>query len=490
MMSPGSIRLFGKGIHCPRYLRSWAPPRSRPALLGLLTAILLVMPITRAATAAHATIPVPHSWAGADSLVSAFERSPARLTAFRAWAKSAPLEDLMYVLRREPDVLGDLEAPALEAALSRAGADRAELRSRLAARLALVAPRRGSAAASAVAGAPHSAYRIGMLLPAIGDHAEDAEELNVGFALGLASRTPPSRPPFGLMVARTVRDDPADVAAAFDSLQRSAGMVCGGFTRASAQLLAAASRWSGLPALLPAVDDEAAGRLSPNAWSLGPAAVVRGVALAAAMEIGQGDRIAAITSNTADTAFAAGFAVACRARGATFVTRLGYAPGNASFAAEARALVTQRITVLFWDGDASEAAPLLRQLTRDRVSLRICGGDGFDPVRHHRETRVFLEGVRYAGEDWLLTPEASAELARGLEALGSGPAGAMHVRGWIAGRAVGRVLATGAATPGEIGAALAKLGPASGTSQHLLAVAPEGALLPVFMISEGRAVRQ
>lgn len=490
----GSIASLRSAVACAHTLTRRSRSRSRVALIAALiaslTAALLVAPGPRAMAAPRVTIPVPRSWAGADSLVSSFERSPARLTAFRGWAKGAALEDLLYVLRRESAVLGDLEAPALEAALSRAGTERTELRALLAARLALASPRRGSAPVAADAAAPHSAYRIGMLLPGEGEQAEDAEQLNLGFGLGLASRTAPSRPPFELLVAHTAQDSPADVAVAFDSLQRGVALVCGGFTRGSAQLLAAASRWSGLPAVLPAVDDEEAGRLSPNAWAIGPAAEVRGAALAAAMKIAPGDRVAAITSSAADTAFTAGFAAACRGRGAAFVTRIGYAAGNASFAAEVRALQTQRITVLFWDGDASEAAPLLRQLTRDRVSLRICGGDGFDPARHHRETRVFLEGVLYAGEDWLLNSEAGAELSRGLEAIGGGSAGALHVRGWLAGRAVGRALASGAASPGEVAAALAKLGLPGGTPPRVLAVIPEGAELPVFMISAGRAVRQ
>lgn len=492
-MIHGSIAPLRSAVACAHTLTRRSRSRSRVALIAALiaslTAALLVAPGPRAMAAPRVTIPVPRSWAGADSLVSSFERSPARLTAFRGWAKGAALEDLLYVLRRESAVLGDLEAPALEAALSRAGTERTELRARLAARLALASPRRGSAPVAADAAAPHSAYRIGMLLPGEGEQAEDAEQLNLGFGLGLASRTAPSRPPFELLVAHTAQDSPADVAVAFDSLQRGVALVCGGFTRASAQLLAAASRWSGLPAVLPAVDDEA-GRLSPNAWAIGPAAEVRGAALAAAMKIAPGDRVAAITSSAADTAFTAGFAAACRGRGAAFVTRIGYAAGNASFAAEVRALQSQRITVLFWDGDASEAAPLLRQLTRDRVSLRICGGDGFDPARHHRETRVFLEGVLFAGEDWLLDPKAGAELSQGLEAIGGGSAGALHVRGWLAGRAVGRALASGAASPGEVAAALAKLGLPGGTPPRMLAVIPEGAELPVFMISAGRAVRQ
>ena len=458
----------------------------------LMILALLSMPGLRADASPRATIPAPHSATGADSLVLTYAPSPARLAVFRAWAKSASLDDVMYVLRRESAVLGDLEAAALDAALSRVPAARPELRKRLSARLALAASRRGNrgeAVALTEANAPHSVFRVGLLLPSQGDPAEAAAQLSLGFGLGVASRARPGSPPVEFVVTHTGQDDPPAVAAAFDSVQRGVAFMCGGFTPASAQLLGAASRWSGIPVLLPALDDAAATRLSPVAWAIGPSAGERGRALAAAMKLGPDDRVAAITSNSADTAFTHGFAAASRARGATFVSRSGYSPGNASFAAEVRAMITQRITVLFWDGDASEAAPLLRQLTRDRVSLRICGGDGFDPARHHRETRIFLEGVRYAGEDWVLAPAADSELTRALDVLGAGRPEALHVRGWLAGRVAGAALAAGALTPGELAIALSRLTDAAGMPVRMLAVRSEGAELPVFSISEGRASR-
>ena len=298
------------------------------------------------------------------------------------------------------------------------------------------------------------------------------------------------RPPVECLIARTGGDDPSEAAAAFDSVSRSVTLVCGGFRRPSAQLIAAASRWSGVPALLPAVDEPLATRLSPRAWAIGPAAEVRAKRLAEAMTLGASDRVATLTSSAADTAFAAGFVEACLRSGAAIATRASYAPGNVSFAADVRALVSQRVTVLFFDGDAAEAAALLRQLTRDRVSLRICGGEGLDPARHHRESRVLLEGVRYVPMDWSLSPSAQEALDRDLTARGAGPAGPLHVRGWLAGRVAGAALATGVYTPAELAAAITRLSPEAGSSLRVLGVQTEGAELPVYSVTGGRATRQ
>src|SRR5439155_23717351 len=136
-----------------------------------------------------------------------------------------------------------------------------------------------------------------------------------------------------------------------------------------------------------------------------------------------------------------------------------------------------------WDGDASEAAGLLRQLTRDRVALRICGGDGLDPTRHHRETRVLLEGVVYAPLDWSLSVAAQSELDRALALGGAGPAGPLHVRGWLAGRVAGAALATGAYTPAEVAAAIGRLSPDAGSPLRVLGVRGEGAELPVLSVN-------
>ena len=472
-------------------------PRGSWLLVFAALACALGIGAVPALAASHDRVPVPRSVTAADLLVTGSGRSAERLAAFRAWAREATLDELMYVLRHTSAVLGDLETPAAQAALDRAPAGRAELRERLAARVSVPAPKRSRRANAAAPGAgegpaPHSTFRVALLLPSRGDHAAEAADLEAGFRAGLASRAAAGRPPIECVIARTGGEDPAEVAAAFDSVSRGVALVCGGFTRASAALLGAASRWSGLPVLLPVVDDAAAARLSARAWSIGPAAEDRGRTLAESMRIEAGDRVAVIASAASDTAFAGGFIAGCNEHGVTFVSRSSYAPGNTSFAADVRALAVQRVTVLFWDGDAGEAAALLRQLTRERVSLRICGGEGFDPGRHHRETRVFLEGVMYVPEDWALSAEADTALTRALPARdqpGEEPSSALSVRGWLAGRMAGTALAAAPYTPDELAAAIAKLGPGAADSMRLLGVRAAGAELPVFTVGAGHAVR-
>src|SRR6185503_6063718 len=102
------------------------------------------------------------------------------------------------------------------------------------------------------------------------------------------------------------------------------------------------------------------------------------------------------------------------------------------FGVDIRSLIGQRVTTLFCDGSPTESAALLRQLTRERVSVRLCGGEGFAPDRHHRETRVLLEGVVYVAEDWNLVAADQAALDKVLEPQGAAPASPAHVRGYLA----------------------------------------------------------
>jgi hypothetical protein len=329
-------------------------------------------------------------------------------------------------------------------------------------------------------------FRVALLLPAASDDGGDGTELEAGFRAGLDSRRASGRPPIECLTVHTAADAPSQIAAAFDSVSALAALVCGGLHRSSALVLAAASRWSGQVALLPAIDDPGATRLSSRAWAVGPTAEQRGAALAEAMSIGPTDRVAAITSTATDTAFASGFLAACRVRGATIGGRFSYASGNLGFTTESRALISQRATVLFWDGDPTEAAPLLRQLTRDRVSLRVCGGDGFDPARHHRETRVLLEGVMYVPADWSLSDAARSELDHASD--GTPHSGPLFVRGWLAGRVAGAAIAAGAYTPVELATAIERLSPDTGSSLRVLGVRGQGAELEVLTVSDGRAL--
>ncbi len=465
----------------------------RAVLVLALCAASMFGAATPAAAARPAALPVK-TLAEADSLVVTAP-GPARLGAFTQWAKRAPLEEIVYVLRRSPDQLADLERPALEAALERTPDARVALRHRIAARLALarpVKPKKGApvtwAAMGPGASSIPSAYRVGLLLPDDGDYGDEAAAVGVGFAVGVESSRGDGRPPVTCVRYSTRADAPPDVAAALDSAAAGSGVLCGGFAATSAITLAAGSRWRGLPVVLPGAVEPAAPRLSPRIFGVGPTGAQRGRALAQAVAPSSTDRVALLISSAADTAFSRGFAAACRARGATVVSRQVYSPGNATFTTEIRSLVNQRATMLFWDGDPTEAAALLRQLTRERVTLRVCGGDGFDPARHHRETRVFLEGVTFAAADWVLERGDLSSLAAGMRAAGAGDPDAAHVRGYLAGRLVGAAIASGALAPEEIAAALAAA-PAVDGEPGLLDARRQGGELPVYSIAAGKAAR-
>ena len=296
------------------------------------------------------------------------------------------------------------------------------------------------------------------------------------------------QPPAQCTRYSTRADAPADVAAALDSAAAGSGVLCGGFEPASALTLAAGSRWRGLPVLVPGRADPSALRLSPRLWGIGPTGAQLGRALAGAVAPGATDRVALLVSSAADTSLARGFAAACRQRGATVVGNMTYAPGNATFASEIRALINQRATLLFWDGDPTEAAALLRQLTRERVSLRVCGGDGFDPARHHRETRVFLEGITFVSPGWTLRPDDQARLDTRVREETGGPSDEANERGYLAGRLVGAAIAAGALSPEELAVALAQPS-AAGGEPGLLDARTQGAELPVYSIAAGKAAR-
>src|SRR5207244_1095153 len=108
--------------------------------------------------------------------------------------------------------------------------------------------------------------------------------------------------------------------------------------------------------------------LSSRTWTLAPAGEDRGRALANAVRPGDQDRIAVLISSARDSSFGSSFVNACRARGARIVLRQTYVAGNASFVPNVRLMVGQRANLLFWDGAPAEAAGLLRDLTRERVS--------------------------------------------------------------------------------------------------------------------------
>jgi len=456
------------------------PTRSLCIVLTAAAALLACAAMPAAAKHRPAA-PAPATAVAADSLAV----RKGDVTAFRTWARGATLDELMYVLRRSQfEIAAPNLAAALEAALVRVPADRAALRATLAARLAVATAKPKRGAPRTEESPMPSAFRVALLLPDSGVRLDEAAALEAGFRAGLASRAVAGRPPIEVSRVPTGSDGPGSAALAFQSAAWRAALLCGGLERDAAMVMAASSFAHDTPLLLPAIDDAAIAGISGRAFTVGPRPDVRARELVRAAGIGAGDRVATLVSTAIDSAFAAAFAYECRSRGATVVLRLAYAPGNLAFAPESRTLLREHANVLFWDGDANEAAALLRQLTRDRVSLRLCGGEGLDPSRHHRETRVLLEGVRWVQADWALADSSRAAWQGALAGSGADPTQPLAIRGWIAGRAAGAALSAGAYTPDEVSAAMvrAAVGPYGTLDAQRF-----GAVLPVSIVREGRS---
>lgn len=517
----------------------------RAARLG---AAVLAGMLVLLATAVDAKTRATLTLAQADT-TAAMPPDRSRTKALEEWARSAPLEQIMYVLRRAHEELRDNEAVLVEAALRRAPTDRKELRGRLVARLIAADPKRagqlGSAAPPISTFPAASTFRVALLAPSEGDFVDDGQTMIDGFRAGFG--TPGA---VTIEVVNDGRDGAVEAADAFDRAARRCGLICGGLAPGSAMMIASASRWSGIPALLPSATDPGVTSLSPHVWEIGPSGEMRGRVLARAVLKQGRERIAILTSSAADTSFASGFAAACRIQGSEVITRQTYAPGNATFTYEIRSLFANKITLLFWDGEPNEAAALLRQLTRERVSLRFCGGDGLAPDRHHRETKILLEGVMYVDGDWSLDSTSQtrlggvvtpAAMTDGAKPAGTPPGGnawatppsakppgakqagasgaaitgketvaatatgtdPMFVRGYLAGRAAAAALASRPLAPEELTRSFEQLATKSGASAAsganttigVSAASGAGRMLPidgelhVYTIAKGQAER-
>jgi hypothetical protein len=442
----------------------------------------------------------PPTAAAADSLVLE-PPSPARRRAFSAWATKAALGDLVWILRRPAAELGDLEIPALEAALRRTPAERAALGSRLVSRLALsdAGRARGRSKGAPQFGAREldfpwsSVFRVGVLLPDSGAWREESRALLLGVELGLAARRRDGLPAAEVEFYPLADERPATVAAAFDWAASRCGSLIGGLLDPAALVLGTSARLRGIPLVLPGATDEEIGTLGRPLWQIGPSGWERGAALAGVALAGRRPRVGLLVAGSGENhAFVDGFAAACEAAGAEIVFRECYARGNTGFASEIRALVARKVELLFWDGDAREAAALLRQLMRERVSLPICGGEALAPERHHREARLMLEGVQYAAEEWTLAEGVAARVDSLVRARTGEEASPAHVRGWLAGSLIGEAIAGGALAPGEVDDAIAahRAAPAWLRDRRFADPRAFGAGIAVYEVNEGVARRR
>ena len=333
-------------------------------------------------------------------------------------------------------------------------------------------------------------FRVAALEPDSGDYQGFGRSLLAGVRAGLVM-TGPSGLPIELDARSSGDDDPARVVAAFDSVAERSGAVIGELLSVPTLVLATAARYAGVPLVSPTATDEGIGLLSPTAFQVGPSGYERGARLAGAMLGGSRERVGMLVSSSAERgALSLGFATAAERMDSPVAWRESYAAGTLNFRDDVRALEANQIELLFWDGDPREAEALLRQHARDHVAVRLCGGEGLDPGRHHAETRVLLEGARYVGDEWELDPAGSARLDRLLEREPGQHADALAGRGYLAGRMLAAGVAGGALCPEELTVFLSSRVAADPylRARGFLDLSGEGVTLPVYTVRKGKGV--
>jgi len=445
--------------------------------------------------AAAATIRVDDV-ASADRLVAEAPSSP-RDRALKAWANKAVLAEILYVLRHPPEQLGEAEAMLVEAALSRAPDSRAWLRRRLIARLMLADPRRARsrwAEMARFAGEfprhPRaSAFRITALLPDSGAYEAYGSAVRIGIELGLEATRKERGLPFELNLRTTGEDDPARAVEAFDEAAASSGVMIGPLLSVPTFAVGTASRYTAIPIVSPTATDETVGEVATTVFQIGPSGFERGVTLGKEAFAGGTVRVGVLVSSDFETApLVRGFLTIAGEMDAAVAARLTYASGSFNFENEVREIAKAGLDLLFWDGEGREAEALLRELSRQRVSVRLCGGGALAPDRHHAQTRLLLDGVLFVGDDWQVPREIADELAARDT---TGADVVLALRGYLAGRMVGAAVASGALCPEEITAFLAaRLGDRPYLkSLGFLDLRSIGATLPVYAVQQGRASR-
>ena len=463
---------------------------------GARLATTLALTLALIPTVAPAALPVPADVRAADAL-AAPPRSSDRDRALGRWARRASLSELMYVLRRQG--LGDVEAVLVSEALERTGSSRPDLRRRLSLRLAQADPRRarrilgdlGADALMTCVRPRASAFRIAALLPDQGSYQGYGREVRLGIEAALSLHNRRSSLPLALEPWSTGSDDPARAAAALDSAADLSAVAVGELLSVSTLALATGARLLRLPLISPTATDESIGEIGPTVFQVGPSGYERGQTLARAVLAGARRRVGVLTSGDDDQEqFALGFVETARALGSEPVWRDSYSAGNTDFGAAAKGIAAKRVEVLFWEGDPRDASLLLRRLARDRVAVQLCGGQALAPDLYHSSVRPLLEGVRYVADDWRLPPALGASLDTLLHAWGAAERKPLHERGFLIGNLLASVIEGRALCPEEITHSLATR---LSREPHLRARqfldwSADGVRLPVFTMSQGRAV--
>lgn len=452
------------------------------------------LPILAAATLFVATTVfaagAPLTRVTADALAGAPDAT-GRESRLTDWARRAPLDDVLWVLRRPGSELGKAERALVQAAYDRAPAARAELRRRLELRRALVDASGGRKSAREVSELElqrprASVWRVGAVLPDEGDYAGYGDALRIALEAGLAwGRTDGFA--FDVVARGSGDNEPARAIAALDTLSRQCGVIVGELLSPPTFALASGTRMLGMPLVSPTATDETIGRSGPMVFAVGPSSEERAIALARAMLDTRGRKLAMLTSqSSANDPFVKAFAAAAESLGARIVRRDTYASGSTDFRILSRGLRTFGAEVLFWDGESREAAALLRQMAADGISIEVCGGSALSPERLHAEARPLLQGVRWVSDDWKLPAAQQATLDSLAKARGD-RAGAVWVRGFLAGRRIAAAVDGGARTPAELAA---RLRHRDGTirAAGFLECTLDGARLPIHVVQKGKSV--
>lgn len=452
-------------------------------------AVLLALALTPGAGWAAPPPPAPRTAAGAESLLAAPSSRPLA-RALAEWAKQAPLDDLLWLLRLPPAETREHELALVDAALARTPAGRGALRQRLLARRAAAAPpRRGEPALPLLEALRPwaSVHRVASLLPDSGDYAGHTRILRAALAAGLRWRRPPGARPIAFDTLGTGDSDPARLAAQFDEVTARSDLVIGELLSVPTQALATAAVVRGVVLVSPTATDERIGRIGPRVFRVGPGPEARARALADVV-LGREPRRVAIMGSAEGLrgAFAAAFASEVAARGGRIVRREAARRLGTEAARQAAALKAAGVEVLLWDGPSRDAETLVRALAGEGAAIRVCGGPALEPEGMRPSARGLFEGVTWVAEDWRLAPEARAHVDSLAAATGT-PAGSLWTRGFLAGRLVAAAVDGGARTPHELARALR---PENATlaAGNVLDATRDGATLPVYVVRNGRAV--
>jgi ABC-type branched-subunit amino acid transport system substrate-binding protein len=482
----GTPRVTGRGPAAGPFTRT------RAARAFLLVAAALAIPAQVAAPPARAeTLHLKD----ADFLATRGEASGD----FRRWMRSAPLSELMFLLRHGA-ALGANERLLVAEALGRVDEGRPDLRRHLRLRTAAADPGRARRMLGEVGRDPGpllrraraSVFHLAVLLPAEGPYAGFASSVRAGIDAGLAFANARADVTLRARHWNTGDDDPARTAAVLDSASRESAVVIGELLSVPTLALAAGAGAMRLPLISPTATDEDVGRAGDTVFQIGPSAWHRGATLARAALAGGPQRAAVLVSSEVEGgSFHEGFAAAIEAGGGTVVWRDVYAAGNRDFRAAVKRLGIESAGLVFWHGDAEEGAALLREIQRQRLDVRVCGGEALAPAHQHRSTLPLLEGALYVADDWTLQPGLAAALDRLLREAGVEETTSLHVRGFLAAYLVAAAVQARALCAEEVTASLLTWvrGDRHLRERGFLDWSAEGADLPVYRLERGEPRR-